>query len=173
MEEIWVDIEGYSNYLVSNYGTIYNRRTEKFMSLSKTMQGDLKVTLVAKDGQRVTRSVRVLVAEAFVQKPFPEGDERNEYCDTVIVLNHNKNHVSANNLSWRPNWFAHRYARQINERIPNEYYNDVKNVHTGAVYSSILEVCEKEGLLLKDVYRSVTFGDPVYPYFNSYMFVKV
>lgn len=170
MEEVWVDIEGYSNYLVSNYGTIYNRRTEKFMSLSKTMQGDLKVTLVSKSGDRVTRSVRVLVAEAFVPKPFEIGDERNDYCDTVIVLNHNKNHVSANNLAWRPKWFAHRYARQVVEPVPNEYYRDVKNIHTNVVYSSIMEACDTEGLLYKDVFNSTIFGDSVYPFFNSYIF---
>jgi hypothetical protein len=170
MEEVWHPIENYENYSISNYGSVYNRKAEKFMALSRTLQGDLKVTLVNQEGYRVTRSIRVLVAEAFVPLPFDEGDERNVYCNTVIVLDGNKTHVSANNLAWRPRWFAQMYARQMTNEYPDVYFNKTVNAQTDVVYPSIIEAGLSEGLLFSDVLRSTHTGESIYPTDCSYYF---
>ena len=42
MDPQWAIIPGYPNYMINAYGEVYNKRYDKIMALSKTMQGDLK-----------------------------------------------------------------------------------------------------------------------------------
>lgn len=159
------NIPGFPEYQVSPTGDVLNLRTGKFMALSKTMQGDLKVTIVNEE-ERVTRSIRVLVAEAYVDPP-----ESGTPSDTVIVLNNNKTDIRPDNLAWRPEWFAQRYARQFKASYPDYYYNrPILNEKTNVRYSSILECCMKEGLLFDDVSRSCKVGGRIFPSGASYQF---
>jgi hypothetical protein len=163
--ENWEPIPDHPDYLISDRGQVYNRRMERLMSLNKTMQGDLKVTL-SDGGERSTRSVRVLVAEAFVEKPYYMTTfHKSAIPDTVIVLDGNQEHVSAYNLAWRPRWFANQYARQFKVDIyPPEYYDRaVQNIATGAIYSSVIRAAQTEGLLYHDVYRSACSRKAIYP----------
>lgn len=170
--EVWEVIPDHPDYLISSTGRVYNRRTERLMAESKTMQGDLKVTL-STDGERETRSVRVLVAEAFVPKPaIHHADNPSSYPDTVIVLDNKKSNLDPTNLAWRPAWFAQKYARQFQPAYPQEYYTRrIYNAQTKAIYDSILEAGIREGLLFADVLKSASTGLPIYPYGHTYSFV--
>ena len=151
MREEWASVPYFPNYSISSFGNVFNHRTDRMMSPSRTLQGDLKVTLV-NEKQRVTRSVRVLVAEAFVNPPDLGEDEGYPVCDTVIVLDGNKENVMADNLAWRPNWFAFKYARQFTQEYPEVYYTRrVANVTRGVYYISILQAGVKEGVLFEDI----------------------
>lgn len=169
MTETWQRIPDYPRYLISNYGNVFNERSNDLMAMSKTIQGDLKVTLV-NETSRVTRSVRVLVAESFVQKPYLDGGaESSLNCSTVIVMDNNKNNVHADNLAWRPAWFAQKYSRQFNTTYPDYFYTrKVRCLETGVVYGSILDCAMTEGLLFGDVLRSSSDGTPVFPYGRQY-----
>jgi hypothetical protein len=142
------------------------------MAESTTRQGDLKVTL-SKNGERVTRSVRVLVAEAFVAKPpTVEGFHKSSIPDTVIVLDNDKDNLIASNLAWRPAWFAWKYARQFQPSYRPEFYSKrVMNLSTRRTYSSILEAGVTEGLLFDDIFRSAVTGCHIYPTQTNYVFV--
>lgn len=73
MEEIWKNIEGYPNYMVSNLGKVKSlgnnkTRKEKIMKLCNTGNGYLAVNL-CKNGKEKTYLVHRLVAEAFIPNP--------------------------------------------------------------------------------------------------------
>ena len=169
--ETWKPIPDFPEYWVSDYGRVYNTKTERLMAESRTLQGDSKVTL-SSNGERVTRSVRVLVAEAFVPKPpSAPGFHKSAIPDTVIMLDNDQTNVTSYNLAWRPRWFAHKYARQFKQDIPGEYLNiPVMNLATRHRYSCIVEAAIKEGLLFNDVFKSATAGIEVYPTSNHYVF---
>lgn len=170
MDPQWAIIPGYPNYMINAYGEVYNKRYDKIMAISKTLQGDLKVTL-NNDGYRITRSIRALVAELFVDKPIMNDFEDRVVFDTVIVLDNNKNNVYASNLAWRPSWFAQKYARQFSSEYPEQYYRKrVININTGEIYSSILHAGIKEGLLFEDVWRSTSTRDVIFPTGHMYRF---
>lgn len=173
---MWTEIEGFPNYLISDNGEVYNKRTDSLMARSKTLQGDLKVTMV-NGGIRITKSVRVLVAEAYVEKPHSLESElnRDDYeslFNTVIVLDNNKNNVSSYNLAWRPAWFAQKYSRQFQVYYPNYFYSKrVVNATTGELYTSVIQTATKEGLLFEDVIRSTNSGVKIFPTGCVYVFV--
>lgn len=161
--ENWKPIDGYEEYQISDIGNVYNTRTNSLMAMSKTQQGDLKVTM-SKEGKRVTRSIRVLVAEAFVYNPSPVYDNFTAAFDTVIVLNGNKNQINSDNLAWRPAWFAQLYAMQFHKKLSETYYTfPVMNVNTNIIYGSIIECGIREGLLFDDIHTSIISGAMVFP----------
>jgi len=170
-QERWKPITDFPYYLISDLGNVYNVKTESVMAKSRTIQGDLKVTL-SSNGTRVTRSIRVLVAEAFVPvPPVGPGFHKSAIPDTVIILDNNQENVIAYNLAWRPRWFAHKYVRQFKQELPDAYhYSPVQNLSTGAIYVSVVEAGIREGLLFNDIFKSAQTRFPIYPNNHTFIF---
>lgn len=158
-EEIWRPIKDFPTYQISNFGRIFNTRLCQIMRTSKTTFGHVKITLKSENSQeRFTRSVAVMVAEAFVESPH-------WLCDQVIILDGNLNNLCFNNLAWRPRWFAWKYTRQLRVKQPNHYCNlVVYNISTNYYYNNIIEAGMMEGLLFDDIWRSTYTAAPLFPY---------
>lgn len=164
-EETWENIFDFPDYMISNYGCVYNRRTNREMSISKTNHGHLKVALVNETG-RHTLSVARLVAESFVKAPNP-------MCDSTIVLNGDMSDIKANNLAWRPQWFAWKYTRQLKTQKLIYYVNlPVQNLYDGKIYSCVVDAGVSEGLLFADIWRSTHSNNQVYPTTNIYRVIQ-
>ena len=156
IDQMWEDIPEFPNYEISNWGLVYNKRRNSVMRSSLNTHGHVKISLVNWSG-RHTRSVALLVAEAFVISPDP-------LCDTVVLLDGVLTNVMAENIAWRPKWYAWKYVRQLKTPQPIHYRNlAVVNVVTGDRYSSIIEAGMKEGLLFSDIWRSTYSGSLTYP----------
>ena len=158
-EESWIPIQEFPNYSVSDLGRIRNTKTGKIVLPSFTKQGALKVSLVNQSGRK-TRSVKVLVAEAFV---FGKSDEFN----TPIHLDMNQKNVCAYNLLWRPRWFAWLYTNQENEpqedRDSRYAKGPIKDIDTGQLYDDIYHVSSTYGLIWWHVYISLHSDKSVFP----------
>jgi hypothetical protein len=128
------------------------------MSSSPNNFGNMKISLVSdEDHMRYTRSVALLVAEAFLEPPNPT-------CDSLVILDGDYTNVSAHNLAWRPRGFAWNYTRQLKEEQPHYYRNlPVRNLVYTVDYDSIIQAGMAEGLLFDDIWHSTYTGDPVYP----------
>ncbi|MET0786723.1 MAG: NUMOD4 domain-containing protein [Paenisporosarcina sp.] len=159
LEEEWRTIPEFTNYQISNFGNIYNIKYDMYMRTSVNNFGHVKITLKShRTGQRYTRSVAQMVAEAFVEPP-------NLLCDAVVVLDGDFTNVRAENLVWRPTWFSWRYTHQLKWPQPLHYRNlPVINLQTGVEYNSIIEAGMNEGLLFADIWRSTYTGAPIFPY---------
>lgn len=165
LEEQWQPILEFPTYSISNQGRVFNHRTNRVMRTSRNNFGHMKISLVDEYGYRRDQSVAKLVAEAFVDAP-------NLLCDQVVVLDGDFTNLFAENLAWRPKWFAWRFTRQLKVKQPNHYYNlPVFNLETGETYDSIVEAGMREGLLFDDIWRSTYSGSPCFP--QSYVFTVV
>jgi hypothetical protein len=162
--EIWVELEDFPIYKLSNFGRLIQIKNEAPLRTSFTGHGHAKVALTC-DGNRYTRSVSKLVAKHFVEKP-------DDKCDTVIIKNRHLEDCAAYNLEWRPNWFAWEYANQFNRMVPIAFQDRfVVNLSLDVRYPNIVETAINEGLLMRDIYRSILNGTPVYPNYHFYRFL--
>lgn len=164
MIEEWVVVDEFPNYIVSTLGRVVNESTKRVIEPSHTTQGALKVTLI-KDGQKCTRSLKVLVASAFVK-----GES--EIFNTPIQLDGNQDNVRADNLMWRPRWFAWKYTRQFTDC--DEYRDDALYLHlrSGVFYKSMYEVGVTYGVLFKDVRRHIWYNIPLFPIWEEFILAK-
>jgi NUMOD4 motif len=167
MEEWWKTIEGFSNYEVSNYGYVRRKGKDKYMSPHKAKGGTLFVNL-SRHGLAHSKSIKVLVAEAFVPR---EPNQDPEIFDTPIQCSISTDNVRADNLKWRPLWFALKFRRQLND-TPYYCAIPVVNLSTGDEHASILTAALHEGVLMQDIYRSALEGRKVPPTGHIYEFIR-
>jgi hypothetical protein len=149
IREEWKRIWEFPQYSVSNYGRIRDEHRDRLMATSQTTHGHVKISLRDRHtGERYTRSVALLVAQNFVERP-------DALSDAVIVLDGKPENVVAWNLAWRPAWFAWHYAHQFRCQQPIAFQNlRVRNITRGYVYRSVIEAGVNEGLLFDDIWRS-------------------
>ena len=164
MDEIWAKILGFPKYSVSTHGRIRNDVRERLVKQSCTMQGMSKVGLM-KDGKQHTKSVKLLVASAFVtgqtdifDSPINlDGDQRN-------------NHIA--NLVWRPAWFAWKYTSQF--KTVDEYatIGPIVDRHTGLLYENIVSAATTNGLLFYEIKLALVNKVPVFPTWHLFDWYK-
>lgn len=148
-------IRDFPQYAIGFNGTVFNRKTGLELQKSVTLQGALKVGMYIGDVQ-YTRSVKVLVAEAFVEGRTPTFN-------TPIQLDGDQMNVSADNLEWRPRWFAMTYTRQF-KRLPDYHdHGPVIDLEDKVIYWDVMDAAVKNGLLLRDIWRSIHLGYSVFP----------
>lgn len=165
-KEIWVPVEGFSEYLVSNKGRIMNNWNESIKTPHVNQQSILSVKL-HKEGREYRREVALLVAKAFV--PKPKGKDSEFIFDTPINLNRDRSNNSAENLAWRPRWFAVKYHKECSTFDINLQTLKVKNNETKKK-DTIKNFSEEYGILMIDIYLSCHNHHPVFPTKHTYSF---
>jgi len=155
--EQWHDLAMHrcSAYSVSSFGRVYNKDTDRMMSLSKNQQGFLKVSLITDQRERVTLQVNRLVAHFFLPG-------FTEIFNTPIHLNGNRDHIFVKNLMWRPRWFALSYHRQFDH---NRYLIDdpLEEIDTGEIFEGSRPVIRRYGLLERDIVQDLVNQRGVFP----------
>lgn len=158
--EEWRQIEAHPDYAVSSYGDVMSLRTKKLRKVSVNQQGIAKVTL-REDGVLLTRSIAVLVGEAFLPLTW---DTHNSF----INLDGNRSNNMLDNLMRRPRWFAVKYHLQFKDPIFFTTGLNINNRTTGERFESFREPCVKYGVLYKDIQISYVNGDNVFPTEHNY-----
>ena len=90
-EEIYVNIAGFNNYQVSNFGNVKNVKTGRILKPSENRDGYFGVVLM-NDGDRATKTIHKLIACAFLE------NFENKPCIDHIDRNRKNNQIS--NLRW-------------------------------------------------------------------------
>lgn len=159
MNEIWYPIEEFPIYRVSNYGRVVNYNTGRILNQSTTGNGLMKISLVH-DNVRYTRGVALLVAEAFV-------DGQTEVFNTPIHLdgNHENNH--ADNILWRPRWFAWKYTYQCRNISVHHNRGPIYDIDSGEVYETFFDAARTHGILVRDIWSSIMAKNPEKPTFPT------
>lgn len=166
MQEQWEILPDFPIYAISSYGRIRNERRNRLVKITYTRDGEAKVGLVDTSGIQRTRSVRLLVAKTFVPG-------MTDVFNTPINLDGDRANNNADNLLWRPRWFAQKYVLQLTTL---EHYtkNSVPIVDrtTGVIYSNIAEASMINGLLFTEVAMSLVNKIPVFPSWHLFDIVK-
>ena len=160
MPEHWRPTEelGYPGYSVSDLGNIRNDKSERILRTSTNQRGIVKVNLVEMPGwPPKTVSVARLVATLFLPPP-PEPAY-----DTPVHLDGNLGNVNAENLMWRPRWFAVRYHSQINGAL-RRFKRPIVCIDTDEVFEDCREAAMTYGMLEWDIFADVTNQEGVWPH---------
>jgi hypothetical protein len=161
--EVSTYIDDFPTYGITNYGRVINFRTGRDMILSPTMHGDLTVGLT-RGGHQYRYSVKVLVARAYVPG---ETDEFN----TPIQKDGDKLNLAADNIVWRPRWFALRYARQFTNPPQWYFFGPIKEVG-GPEYETYMDAAIHNGILCSDIRDSIYNEKPVFPTGQMFIYLR-
>ena len=156
-------IRDFPNYEVTTYGRVINKESNREMTLSPTVAGDLTVGLV-KYGCQYRRSVKVLVAEAFVPG-------RTKIFNTPIQIDGIKDNLHANNIVWRPRWFAWEYTHQFKNMEPWYNRGPILDVTNNIEYECIFFAAIATASLCKHIYAAIGTGTHVFPGRQQYVYI--
>lgn len=156
-DEVWAPITGFPDYEVSDHGRV--RSDKALMALSRNQKG-IRIVGLTVDHVQYKRSVAVLVARAFVDH------NAHPAFNTPIHLNGNRDDCRAENLRWRPRWFARRYHQQFQSMPPDS--GPIRETHTGETYEDIRHAAQSLGLLEKDIVLAMSLNTYVWPTFQVF-----
>lgn len=158
MEEVlWTTLEEFPDYGIYNTGVVINVKKGREISQSESkVDGELRVNLRDASGIYRTMSVKKLVATTFVPG-------RTEIFNTPIQLDWDIKNNNAYNLAWRPRWFAHLYRMQRTWYDFDDDLGSVVEYPSGILYLSVMEASQANGILIRDIIRSVSTDQTVFP----------
>lgn len=122
------------------------------------------ITLAA-SSRVLTRGLALLVADAFV----PNEDERP--FGTPINLDGDRMNCRADNLLWRPRWFAIKFHRQFFYPDFHNIYRPFQIVQTGERFIGVKDPAIKYGLFYVDIFNSANRDEPIFPTNQVFRFV--
>lgn len=138
----WKQLDAFPKYAVSPEGLVKNLERDTLVTARQNRQGIFMVNLM-RDNMQVTRSVALLVAQAYLRPPL------NAAYNSVIHRNGDRTDCSAINLMWRPRWYAIKYHKMFD--LP-ELNVSVTIDQTNETFGTLREACIKYGLIEQDTY---------------------
>lgn len=149
-KERWSHLKehGLSDYDVSDQGHIRSHYTTLRLAVFKSGTQTPTIPLYEDGGRASTKILSRLVASQFV-------DGFDETNNTPIHLNGMKNDCRAENLMWRPLWYARLYHDQWAGLRPPYIPDPVRNTRTGEVYETARIASQVLGILELDIYNSI------------------
>lgn len=102
----WRPIRDFPGYSVSETGFVRNDEIGRIMTMLVNQHGVVNVGLT-KNRTQYKRSVALLVAKAFLER------HQLDAFDCPIHLDGDRCNNHAQNLAWRPRWFATKYYNQF------------------------------------------------------------
>lgn len=152
--EQWLPLEQFPGYSASSMGLIRNDRRGSLLSVVLT-QNRPYVGLMY-NGVQVKRSLSKLICQTFVPRP------QNPYFDTPIHVDGELLNCQADNLLWRPRWFALKHLEQFRRKMP-EYDWALREVKTREEFADCWGPVFHYGLLYMDVVMAVVNKTYVFP----------
>jgi len=157
--EQWRPLEQFPGYSASSAGLVRNDRRDSLLSVVLT-QNRPYVGLMY-NGVQVKRSLSKLICETFVPRPS------NSLFTTPIHLDGHLVNCEADNLLWRPRWFALKHLEQFRQRLP-DYDWGVRDVETREEFPDCWRPVFNYGLLYMGVVLSVFNKTHVFPTMHTY-----
>lgn len=158
----WVPISDFPGYSVSPLGQVKKNANDRVLK-PRLNQHDVPYVGLMREWRQCIRSLPKLVANTFLEV-------RNEIFDTPIQLDGDPWNCRADNLMWRPWWYAVRYKRQFHEgRYDYPITEPIRCKGDGVVYPDSFTAALRYGLLEEEVVQSVNRRTPTwltYQYFE-------
>lgn len=156
--EDWVEIDDFPEYSVSTYGRISNDIREIILTPSINGHG-IPTVGMSIDKRQYRRSVPVLVADAWVPNSY------GAHFNTPTHLDGDRINCHADNLVWRPRWFAIQYHKAILvDQFPEmdqDYWFEC--LQTQEVFNKLRIPALKYGVLERDIFFGLLNKRPVFP----------
>jgi hypothetical protein len=164
MTEQWVAVGGFPGYSVNSLGQVRKDSNGRVLCTRVNQYGVPYVGLM-RNWKQVIRSLPRLVADAFVP-----GQTR--IFNTPVNLNGDRLDNRADNLMWRPRWYAVLYNNQFEDRYDNPIEVPIREIETGEEFPNSMTAAMRFGLLEREIVLSILNNTWAVPTFQKFELVE-
>ena len=165
-EDNWIPVEGFPGYSINPLGQVSRDSTGRLLVPRYNQYGVPYVGLM-REWQQCSRSLPRLVARAFLPSP-------SDIFDTPIQIDGDRSNCRADNLMWRPRWYAVLYNRQFEgQRYDRPINEPVQAIHEQEKFPNSLTAACRYGLLEREVVLSVVNRTPTWPTYQYFELVTM
>lgn len=161
----WRPVRGFPGYSINPLGQVKKDSNGRLLVPRYNQYGVPYVGLM-RQWQQCVRSLPRLVARTYLRPP-------SDIFDTPIQIDGDPANCSADNLMWRPRWYAILYKRQFDERYDHPIHAPVRAVNEEENFSNSLEAACRYGLLEREVVLSIQNRTPAWPTYQSFELVEM
>lgn len=161
----WRPVRGFPGYSINPLGQVSRDSTGRLLIPRYNQYGVPYVGLM-REWQQCIRSLPKLVAHAFLPQP-------SEIFDTPIQIDGDRSNCQADNLMWRPRWYAVLYNRQFEDRYDSPIDAPVRAKNEGERFPDSLAAAQRYGLLEREVVLSVINRTPAWPTYQYFELVHM
>lgn len=166
----WEIIPYFEDYAVNARGTVIRIEDAHRMQPRLSQDNQLTVSLRDMNRKQVVKTVKNLVAQAFVPM-YPQ-----EYgFNTVLQKDLDPMNVCAENLVWRSRTLAMRYKKQF--VAPSSFLLKSGVIETSVepnrYFESLVDAAKEHGLLMGMIYLAALNGTPVQPTGQTFKLVRL
>lgn len=160
----WLPVEGFPGYSITHDGKVRRDKNLRVLVPRYNQYGVPYVGLM-QGWEQCNRSLPRLVACAFLPPPT-------EIFNTPIQLDGNPRNCRADNLMWRPRWYAVKYKQQFQERYFDCIDEPVHAVDERERFHNSFEAACRYGLLEREVVLSIRNRTPAWPTYQTFELVN-
>lgn len=165
-EDTWVPVEGFPGYSVNPLGQVKNNAYNGTHILrTRINQYGVPYVGMMRDGQQCIRSLPLLVAKTFIEKP-------NRFFDTPINLDGDRTNCHVDNLLWRPRLYAENYVRQFKNRYDHPIDAPVRDIDSGDEFPNSFAAACAFGLLEQEVVLSILNRTVAWPTYQQFELIE-
>lgn len=133
-DEEWRNISGFPNYMISNFGNVWNAKYDRFLKPQDDGRG-YKFVNLCRQGKVYPMKIHRLVALAFLQRRYDTNEVNHDDGD--------KSYNDLDNLEWMTPTENVLHAYQTGLKIP--FKRPIRIVETGEEFESILNCANAIG----------------------------
>lgn len=161
----WRRIDGFPDYSINSEGEVRHEPNRRPL-LPRYNQYGVPYVGLMKDWKQHIRSLPRLVAYTFVSPP-------SDIFNTPIQLDGDPGNCRAENLMWRPRWYAVKYKRQFMARYHRPINKPVHAVGQGESFPDSFTAAIRYGLLEEEVVLSIENNTPAWPTYQEFKLVEM
>jgi hypothetical protein len=159
-ETIWHPVRGFPGYSINREGEVRHDKNERILQPRYNQYGVPYVGLM-RNWRQCSRSLPRLVATTFVSEPT-------DIFNTPIQIDGNPLNCHADNIMWRPRWYAVLYKRQFEERYFDPIDERIIVVDGHETFPDSFSAACRFGLLEREVVLSIKNNTPAWPTYQKF-----
>jgi hypothetical protein len=165
MADDWVPIKGFPGYSINPLGQVRKDSNGRLLQPRYNQYGVPYVGLM-REWQQCIRSLPRLVALTFLDPP-------SDIFNTPVQIDGDPSNCRADNIMWRPRWYAVAYKQQFDDRYDYPIEEPVRSTNDDEVFPNSLSAACRYGLLEREVVLSIQNRTPAWPTYQQFELVEM
>jgi hypothetical protein len=161
----WTPVQGFPGYSINSEGQVRHDKSGRVL-IPRYNQYNVPYVGLMREWQQCSRSLPRLMATTFLEPPT-------DIFNTPIQLDGDPRNCRADNIMWRPRWYAVKYKHQFEQRYKHPINEPIHAINHREKFPNSFEAACRYGLLEEEVVLAIVNNTPAWPTYQEFELVEM